>query len=319
VAVQRNNILADEWAKRDYIEGVLALKREATPGEELIGNTYDKYVYWHYRAMMTLTPSPPLQNPDGRNAAHTGPVFCPWHRMLLSRLEQDIQRVLGKPDFGLPYWDWAADGETEDPGDSDVWADDCMGPAGGPVASGPFRFDEENPNDPDNWRVRISDDIFQAGPTIRLLNRGLYRALRTTTMPTGDKVREELRKTAYDVAPWGFFGETSFRRGLEVPLHNTVHRWVRGDMVTSCSPNDPVFFLHHCNVDRIWASWQKQHDFPPYVPDETAGDDLKWHRVHDLMFPIKGNDPEVRVRDVLDFEERFEYDRYESLSVEDGG
>lgn len=25
------------------------------------------------------------------------------------------------------------------------------------------------------------------------------------------------------------------------------------------SPNDPVFFLHHANLDRIWAAWQS-HD-----------------------------------------------------------
>jgi len=26
------------------------------------------------------------------------------------------------------------------------------------------------------------------------------------------------------------------------------------------SPNDPVFFLHHCFVDKIWADWQVQQD-----------------------------------------------------------
>ena len=35
------------------------------------------------------------------------------------------------------------------------------------------------------------------------------------------------------------------------------------------SPNDPVFFLHHCNVDRLWARWQYAHPNAPYLP---AGD-----------------------------------------------
>ena len=37
-------------------------------------------------------------------------------------------------------------------------------------------------------------------------------------------------------------------------MHNLVHRWVGGSMGPGTSPNDPVFFLHHCNVDRIWVS-----------------------------------------------------------------
>lgn len=313
MTVQRKNILADDQAKRDYVEGVWALKREVAPGEPI--STYDKYVFWHYRAMMTLTPEPPSPNPDSRNAAHIGPVFCPWHRMFLNRLEQEIQSVLGSPDFGLPYWDWAADGEMADPGGSAIWADDCMGPAGFPVASGPFRFDVQNPGDPENWRVRISDDIFSSGPTIRLLNRGLRRRLRTEDMPTEGDVRRELRKSTYDVPPWAGFREASFRCGLEFALHNTVHRWISGDMATACSPNDPVFFLHHCNVDRLWASWQKQHDSSPYVPDATAADELKGHRIQDPMFPFEAGDPEVKVQDVLNFEERFEYDVYESLPI----
>ena len=32
-------------------------------------------------------------------------------------------------------------------------------------------------------------------------------------------------------------------------MHNAVHIWVDGDMGPGTSPNDPVFFLHHANVD----------------------------------------------------------------------
>lgn len=30
-------------------------------------------------------------------------------------------------------------------------------------------------------------------------------------------------------------------------------------MLPGTSPNDPVFFLHHCNVDRLWWQWQQNH------------------------------------------------------------
>ena len=46
---------------------------------------------------------------------------------------------------------------------------------------------------------------------------------------------------------------------LETILHNAAHLWVGGSMATATSPNDPVFFLHHANVDRLWARWQDLH------------------------------------------------------------
>ena len=38
--------------------------------------------------------------------------------------------------------------------------------------------------------------------------------------------------------------------------HNAGHRFIGGHMAGAFSPNDPVFWLHHANVDRIWAQWQ---------------------------------------------------------------
>ena len=31
-------------------------------------------------------------------------------------------------------------------------------------------------------------------------------------------------------------------------------------MTPMTSPNDPIFFLHHCFIDKLWADWQKQQD-----------------------------------------------------------
>jgi tyrosinase len=30
-------------------------------------------------------------------------------------------------------------------------------------------------------------------------------------------------------------------------------------MATSSSPSDPVFWLHHANIDRLWSKWQAKH------------------------------------------------------------
>ena len=61
-------------------------------------------------------------------------------------------------------------------------------------------------------------------------------------------VRELTRDTYYE-----------FRRAVEYGGHNSAHLWVGGDMATGRSPADPLFYLLHCNIDRLWAYWQHNH------------------------------------------------------------
>jgi hypothetical protein len=37
-----------------------------------------------------------------------------------------------------------------------------------------------------------------------------------------------------------------------------MHRWTGGDMATWMSPLDPIFWLHHANVDRLWSQWNQR-------------------------------------------------------------
>jgi hypothetical protein len=47
-----------------------------------------------------------------------------------------------------------------------------------------------------------------------------------------------------------------FWSNLEGGIHNPPHNWVGGVMASTASPGDPVFYLHHCWIDMIWAQWQ---------------------------------------------------------------
>lgn len=49
----------------------------------------------------------------------------------------------------------------------------------------------------------------------------------------------------------------AFQSALEF-VHNDVHRAVGGLMATIQSPADPLFWLHHANIDRLWAQWQDE-------------------------------------------------------------
>jgi tyrosinase len=48
----------------------------------------------------------------------------------------------------------------------------------------------------------------------------------------------------------------AFETALETLPHNPVHNLIGGSMsVVTVSPKDPIFWLHHANVDRLWAAW----------------------------------------------------------------
>jgi hypothetical protein len=99
------------------------------------------------------------------------------------------------------------------------------------------------------------------------LNRQFGR--RTSDLPRPDDVRLTLAETPYDGPGWDT-RSPGFRNTLEgtgaTSMHNTVHIWVGGSMFPMSSPNDPVFFLHHCMVDKVWADWQAAHPGMTYLP-----------------------------------------------------
>ncbi len=122
------------------------------------------------------------------------------------------------------------------------------------------------------WRVRLVENPTGMNPlrTDRELIRELGASEPQVSLPNRAEVRQViLDQVVYDLPPYNrsVAGFRNYLEGWIGPprpprLHNAVHIWVggdRGDMGDATSPNDPVFFLHHCNVDRLWALWQLEH------------------------------------------------------------
>lgn len=261
---------------------------------------YDQYVQWHIDAMGNMTTDP--------NYAHQGPAFLPWHREFILLFEQDLQgadKTLGNDgSITLPYWDWTND-ITPDPGANPLWADNFLGPDGDPndgqrVKSGPFATNTMPGQE--NWILNIHDPM--DNNPVNFLQRSLGQDPQAPTLPTPEQLTNVLGIKVYDNRPWDttVSGTKSFRNALEgwvtikpagqePGMHNRVHVWVGGSMLPMSSPNDPIFFLNHCNVDRIWASWQGLHpdadQFPPKNGEAQTG-----HNREDVMVPWDGrNDP----------------------------
>lgn len=75
----------------------------------------------------------------------------------------------------------------------------------------------------------------------------------------GDLATDGEVATTLGLTPYGTFWPI-----LETDIHDGVHVWVGGVMVTAASPGDPVFFLHHCTIDMYWAQWQVANPAEPY-------------------------------------------------------
>ncbi len=236
---------------------------------------YDDFTRRHVAAMMIST------RYDGetgttRNAAHRGPVFLPWHRQALREFELELRTYdSGTPVLEWPYWSWEGEGKTYPSGpgwwSSRIWSfvgGDGASGDGYRIASGPFA----------GWTSVIYNSRTGSFDPRRGIVRRFDRS--RNPMPTVN-----LKATRYDASPWNENTDPSrsFRRHLEL-AHNHVHNVVRGDMVSAASPNDPLFWLHHCNCDRIWARWQKLRGITNYQPD---GGGPPGHNLHDVLQHVR--------------------------------
>ena len=173
---------------------------------------------------------------DMRQRHHSSWRFLPWHRLQLVWFERQVARFSGKANFSLPYWDW----------------DDDRMPA-----------------------IVSSDPAF---------------ALRRDARP-GDSLRAFMQRNGQrfqgritdDFST--FFGRArnvgtpaqgGYSGSAEWSGHNMIHGFVGGDMGRlDRAPNDPLFWMHHCNIDRIWTQWHSKNSdglYPkPWRDEQFSG------------------------------------------------
>ncbi|KAJ3097045.1 hypothetical protein HDU97_005304 [Phlyctochytrium planicorne] len=195
---------------------------------------------------------------------HQAPVFLPWHRAFLEILESLLQKVDSR--VTIPFWDWGHDGQNP-LADTKVFGsgDLSFGTRGDVTKDPPCIFD----GFPKNWTS--------------------YFGVCLSRNYTDDF-------TLYDtsvMAPLitGSADFASFAGPLET-AHNIVHYYTGGfgtDLFyIDLSPNDPLFFLLHANVDRYWYLWQQEHINATSQYSGTA-----------QMPPFSGNNIQVSQSDLM--------------------
>jgi N-acetylneuraminic acid mutarotase len=191
--------------------------------------------------------------------------FLPWHRLMLAQFEGVIRDVLHDEDFTLPYWN--------------------------PVTGNPDDF--------------ILPAVFRTPGT------PLYNGTRWFWVNGGERIDnlyrdwislDALNEKFYIDSPQGSLG---FNPRLDQNPHFFTHFALGGDMAEfSTVGGDPMFYLHHANIDRIWESWNRLGNTnptdPKYLDRKFAYGDRSGKRV-DL--PVSAGDRTAQLG--------YEYDRYE--------
>jgi tyrosinase len=175
---------------------------------------------------------------------HAGWYFLPWHRGYLAAFEaivaSTIEDLNGPAEWKLPYWNYF---DTTNPN----------------ARRFPQAFTEptlpDGTSNPLAWWAR--------SPTLTL----------NTALVGADITLEALSMTTFTAqpgaaglggSPTGFaqFGPSGGAGAMESDPHNIIHVMVGGFGGYMSDPNyaalDPLFWLHHCNVDRLWSAWLEE-------------------------------------------------------------
>src|SRR4029078_3468541 len=159
---------------------------------------------------------------------HRNWYFLPWHRAYLTAFERICRILSGKSDFALPYWDWTSDRQI---------AKAC---SSGTPASHPLNHPRPGFSDTDS----LPDDMVGTDVITNILASPDYESFGSGRPPGQNSTSSSWQRAAGT--------ETE----LEFNPHDGVHGALNGDMgQVRLSPRDPIFWLHHCNIDRIWSLW----------------------------------------------------------------
>jgi hypothetical protein len=184
---------------------------------------------WAYLAAVHGTTVTPPPGATWNECQHGSWFFLPWHRMYLYYFERIVRAQVvaqgGPADWALPYWDY-----------------DSPGQAGLPQAFRQRTLPDGSPNP-------------------------LFVAQRNATINAGGRLPPSATTAAQAMAatrfvpdfgggitrPEHFFGAAG---ELEFTPHNIVHSLIGGWMSDpDTAALDPIFWLHHCNIDRLWEAW----------------------------------------------------------------
>jgi len=247
---------------------------------------------------------------------HGGWWFLPWHRCYLYMHERILGALIGDPDFRLPYWDWdtvpdgAPNARRTIPPLYNAPSQDITSPAKMSVANA--LFDRTRGATSANLipnsivgKVAIEKAMCQGGENFTG-GPGQMGSLEGNPhgpvhIWTGDP-----RSDPKQPAPFGCFFP------VDVPYDPKDPNSFPADVsqivgctdmgVLGTAAQDPIFFSHHSNIDRLWDIWTKI----PF-PDHANPTDPSWLGTGWSFYDENKNWVTISVQQVLDEEKNLGY------------
>lgn len=172
---------------------------------------------------------------------HSSWYFLPWHRMYLGYFEAICREIIRsrpeisprvKDTWALPYWDYdtATTNTLPEPFRT------------------PLRAGSPNPLYDGTRKPPVNAGTAALTPAETRARGWYYQAAYTSG---------NLPVPSFGGPTTGFNHEGGPIGSLEGTPHGAVHNFVGGDMWDfNHAANDPVFWLHHSNIDRLWEVWR---------------------------------------------------------------
>lgn len=212
---------------------------------------------------------------DALDEAHGFPGFPPWHRAYLLDLERSLQAI--DPAVALPYW------RFDEPA-ANLFAPEFLGMPSADTAQGDI-IQFPHGHALEFWKTDPTHDPIERRPVFDI----------AVPPPQTSAGRPFVIDQAATLALGA--GRYSGFRLMEGAPHGAAHTSFSGPISNpATAAKDPLFFLLHANVDRLWALWQwfnRRAD--PTDPDTYSlsgpvrpPDDIG-HKLDDTMWPWNGS------------------------------
>ena len=93
-----------------------------------------------------------------------------------------------------------------------------------------------------------------------------------------------------------------FQQDLEDGPHLAIPHGVGGDFFFTVAPYDPVFILHHTQLDRLWWRWQQTHPSNQMAYSGPASHGSESAASLNDMLPMSALAKSVKVRELMSTE-----------------
>ncbi|EUC67370.1 tyrosinase tyrosinase: common central domain protein, partial [Rhizoctonia solani AG-3 Rhs1AP] len=233
---------------------------------------------------------------DMNGKIHYVAAFVAWHRYF-SHARSRVMKDCGY-DGPTPYWDWTQD--VDNMSQSEIF-DPVKGFGGNGggitknycVQAGPYSPQSNfTLTWPENQCLQRNFNM----ETKR--SRGWRPASGPSTSHSQSQIDQVNRNSQF----------TKFWPALEEGPHDSVHNEINDDMASTFSPVDPLFFMHHNNIDRLWALWQGRDEqrLKDYAGNTvqgqspTDGSRYPLATLNDTVDIGMSGFPPIQVRDLMD-------------------